>query len=297
MELRELRAFIALAEELNFSRAAERLNMTQPPLTRLIRRLEHTLGVELFQRTTRKVVLTKAGNQLLKQVTPLIDQADAVARSIRHEVADRASSIVIGCTSLGFITVLPEALDQLRAAYPDTEVDVREVPTDALVSGLVSAEIDLALLLLPQSHDALEIKSLFRRRMKLAVSASHPLANVKAAPLADFANDKFIMHERDHAPTMYDEIVRCCAVAGFRPKMIEKPWNSTCTALVAASVGVHFVAGEEQCITPAGIVLLDIEDPAPILELGMAWRADDPAEVLEPFKLFAGAAHSPVAAE
>ena len=111
MELRELRAFIAVAEELNFNRAAERLNMTQPPLTRLIRRLEHSLGVELFERTTRKVALTKAGNRLLDEAMPLIHQADAVARSIRHEIADRSSKIVIGCTSLGFITVLPDALD------------------------------------------------------------------------------------------------------------------------------------------------------------------------------------------
>ena len=132
--------------------------------------------------------------------------------------------------------------------------------------------------------------------MKLAVSANHPLANAKKVSLADFANDKFIMHEREHAPAMFDEIVRCCSVAGFRPKMIEKPWNSTCTALVAASVGVHFVAGETQCITPAGIVLLDIEDPAPVLELGMAWRVDDPADVLQPFKSFADRALEPAAA-
>lgn len=287
MELRELRAFTAVAEELNFNRAAERLNMTQPPLTRLIRKLEHSLGVELFQRTTRRVVLTAAGERLMKEAIPLLQQADSTARAIRHDVADRSGKLVVGSTALAFMTVLPDVLSRFRSDFPETEVDVRELPTDKLVSDLVSAEIDVAFLLLPQTHDALEIRSLLRKRMRMAVSKSHPLADKGPVALSAFAEDKFIMHLRADAPAMYDEIVRCCSIAGFRPKMIEKGWNNTCTGLVAADVGVHFVASKTKCVTPSEIAYVEIEDPAPILELGIAWRKTDPSERLAPFKRLA----------
>ena len=283
MELRELKVFVTLAQEGNFRRAAERLNITQPPLTRSIQKLEHSLGVALFTRTTRTVALTTAGERLLARALPLLEQADATARYIRHQVADRSRKFTIGSTALAFITVLPAALQEFRAAYPQTEVEVSEMPTDTLVSRLLSAEIDLAYLLLPQAHPAMTVRSLFKERMRLAVAGNHPLAKQGKAPLSAFAGERFIMHLRKDAPAMYDEILRCCAVAGFRPRTIEKAWNHTCTGLVAAGMGVHFIAGKSACLNAGDIALVTIEDPAPVLELGIAWRKDDHSEHLAHF--------------
>ncbi|MEL6340896.1 MAG: LysR family transcriptional regulator [Myxococcota bacterium] len=283
MEIRELRAFMAVATELNFNRAAERLNMSQPPLTRLIQRLEHSLGVLLFERTTRRVRLTAAGERLVQEAVPFLAQADLVARTVRHEVADRTRFFRLGCTALAFQTVLPEVLTHFQADHEGVEVDVQELPSDRLMSDLQTAELDFALVLLPQSHRALSVEPLLKQRMRLAVSRSHPLAASGRAPLSAFSSDRFIMHMRGDAPAMYDEIVRCCAVAGFRPRMLERNSDNTCTGLVAANVGVHFVAATPDCLASAEIVFVEIDEPAPILELGAAWRMSDPSRLVADF--------------
>ena len=148
------------------------------------------------------------------------------------------------------------------------------------MADLLAAEIDFGLTLLPQDHNGIAVRPLLKQRMRLAVSRTHPLATKRRAALSDFSQDKFIMHLKSDAPAMYDEIVRCCAVAGFRPRMVEKTSNNTCTGLVAANIGVHFVAGTNDCLASHDLAFIDIEDPAPVLELGAVWRDDDPSELL-----------------
>lgn len=284
IDLTALHCFVAVADDLSFRRAAERLHMSQPPLTRLIAQLEHRLGVRLFERTTRRVALTPAGLALLRLARPLLDQAQAVAREVRHHVADRSRALRVVCTSLAFATVLPELLRRFRRAHPKTAVEVTELPTEAQIAALVAAEADVGFVLLPAAHPALEVRPLLRERMRLAVAATHPLAGQGPLPLAMFAHDTFLLHAREENPAMHDEIVRACAQAGVRPKFQQKTRDQNCMGLVSAGIGVHFVAGHAACIGGRSIAYVEIEEPAPVLELAIAWRRDDSAPELALFQ-------------
>lgn len=283
MDIKELRCFLMVAKELNFHRAAERLNMSQPPLTKIINKLEHQLGVKLFSRSTRRVALTLAGLQLLQEAQPLINQADATARKIRHTIINRKQHFVIGTTTLALFSFLPELLKRFREAYPDVNLDVEELPTKAIIAKLVSAKIDVGFPLMPASHSLLEIKSISQEQMKLAVANFHPYANQGPMPLSAFANEAFIIHAPHENPAMYEQIIRCCEQAGFKPLLKEKRPEQSCMGLVSAGLGVHFVYPHMKCVNFHGVTYIDIE-PCPSLEIAIAWRKEDNLEYLTLFK-------------
>jgi DNA-binding transcriptional LysR family regulator len=285
MELQELRCFLAVAEELNFNRAAERLHMTQPPLTRAIAKLEHRLGARLFARTTRRVSLTEAGSKLMKVAVPLLQHADEAARFVRHAVADRTRKLTVGSTVIGLFTVVPKILASFRKANPGIEVDVSELPTDSLIESLVRAEIDVGFILTPAAHPQLEMRPIFRDRMRLAVPADHPLVKRgRPASLQGFANETFILHARNENPSMYDELVRCCARAGFKPRVKEMTASQNCMGWVASGAGVHFVLAARDHPPARGVVVVDIEGSPPVFEVAVAWRKGDPTRLLDAFK-------------
>lgn len=277
MDIKSLRCFIVLAEELNFRKAAEKLHMSQPPLTRLIGQLERELGVALFERTTRRVELTEAGQNLLREARGLILYADETARRIRHATSEASNRLRVGYVPLALYTVLPQFLDQCRKEFPGLELDLRERTTDMQLSELCSAEIDIGFIYMPVYSNLLAFKPVYREPMKLAVSNSHPMANHSAVKLTDFASDVLIMHSRSENPAMYDDILRCCTVAGFSPRILQKADDQSCMALLMAGQGVHFIASGVECLEPNGLKHLAISGTAPTLELAIAWRQEDPS--------------------
>ncbi|NJN58710.1 MAG: LysR family transcriptional regulator [Leptolyngbyaceae cyanobacterium SL_5_9] len=222
MDIKDLRCFIALAEELNFRRAAEKLHMSQPPLTRLIGQLERELGVALFKRTTRSVELTEAGQSLLREARALLLHADEAARRIRHATSEASNRLRVGYVPLALYTVLPQFLGCCRKHFPQVELDLRERTTDMQLSELHSAEIDVGFVYMPVYSDLLAVKAVYREPMKLAVPAHHPMANQQSVKLTNFAGDVFIMHPRAENPAMYDDILRCCTTTGFYPAFYKK---------------------------------------------------------------------------
>ncbi|GAB4377009.1 MAG: LysR family transcriptional regulator [Elainellaceae cyanobacterium] len=277
MDIKDLRCFIVLAEELNFRRAAEKLHMSQPPLTRLIGQLERELGVALFERTTRRVELTEAGQSLLREARGLILCADETARRIRHATSEASNRLRVGYVPLALYTVLPQFLDQCRKDFPELELDLRERTTDMQLSELCSAEIDIGFIYMPVYSNLLTVKPVYREPMKLAVPNSHPMANHSAVKLTDFASDVLIMHSRAENPAMYDDILRCCTVAGFSPRILQKADDQSCMALLMAGQGVHFIASGVECLEPNGLKHLAINGTAPTLEIAIAWRQEDPS--------------------
>ncbi|MBW4652505.1 MAG: LysR family transcriptional regulator [Kaiparowitsia implicata GSE-PSE-MK54-09C] len=277
MDIKDLRCFIVLAEELNFRRAAEKLHMSQPPLTRLIGQLERELGITLFERTTRRVELTEAGQSLLREARGLILCADETARRIRHATSEASNRLRVGYVPLALYTVLPQFLDQCRKDFPELELDLRERTTDMQLSELCSAEIDIGFIYMPVYSNLLAVKSVYREPMKLAVPNSHPMANHSGVKLTDFASDVLIMHSRAENPAMYDDILRCCTVAGFSPRILQKADDQSCMALLMAGQGVHFIASGVECLEPNGLKHLAISGTAPTLELAIAWRQEDPS--------------------
>lgn len=281
MDIKDLRCFIVLAEELNFRRAAEKMHMSQPPLTRLIGRLERELGVALFKRTTRNVELTEAGQSLLREARGLLLHADETARRIRHATSEASNRLRVGYVPLALYTVLPQFLDQCRQDFPELELDLHERTTDMQLNELYSAEIDIGFIYMPIYSELLAVKAVYREPMKLAIPAHHPMANQPAIKLTNFASDVFIMHPRAENPAMYDDILRCCTMVGFSPRIFQKADDQSCMALLMAGQGIHFIASGMECLEPTGLKHLVIDDTVPTLELAMAWRREDPSSIVK----------------
>jgi DNA-binding transcriptional LysR family regulator len=285
MDIKALRYFLQVAETLNFNRAAEKLNISQPVVTRVISQLEHEIGSKLFERTTRRVALTPAGAVLLKETRPLISHVEAVQQTVRHSVAEKSGRLTVGYTTLAMQSITPELLRKFKAAYPGIEVDVREMTTQAQIEALLSAEIDIGFILTPTEEEGLTITPIHHERLRLAVPDQHPhVTSGKSAPLSAFAADYFIIPSRKQFPAVYDEIIRACDVAGFRPRLKECGENQTCVGLARAGLGVVFVSGRTTDIPSDGLIFIDIDDPAPVMEIAVVWRTRDPSTLLSPFK-------------
>jgi len=284
MEIKELRCFAMVAETLNFNRAAEQLNMSQPVVTKTIAQLEHRLGVKLFDRTTRRVALTAAGVVLRREAEGLLGHLDQVQREVRHAIAEESGRFAIGVTPLAMQTVFPATLRGFRAAHPEIEVSICELPSEAQLKALLAAEIDAGFLLEPAGHPELELRTLHAEQMRLAVPASHPhlhrLGNAPM-PLQAFAGETFIIPPRTQNPGVHDEIIRACAVAGFRPRVKDCTEGQSCLCLVEAGMGVSFVTSRVECAASGEMRIIDLEDPAPTLSVALAWRRDDPSPLLD----------------
>lgn len=290
MEIKELRCFVRVAETLNFNRAAEQLNMSQPVVTKTIAQLEHKLGVKLFDRTTRRVALTAAGVVLRREAEGLLAHLDQVQRAVRHAIAEESKRFAIGVTPLAMQTVFPAVIRGFREAHPGIDVTIHELPTDAQVKALLAAEIDAAFLLAPAADDALEVREIHSEQMRLAVPTSHPhlkSLGLGPMPLSAFAGETFIIPPRSENPGVHDEIIRACAVSGFRPKVKDCTEGQTCLCLVEAGMGVSFVTNRIDCATSDDMRIVDLEEPAPTLSVALAWRREDPSPLLETLRQLA----------
>lgn len=284
MEIKELRCFDCVAETLSFKRAAERLNMSQPVVTKTVAQLEHRLGAKLFERTTRRVSLTSAGVVLRREVEGLLAHFDQVQRQVRHSIGVQSGRFGIGVVPLAMQTMFPQVVRQFRELHPDIDVEVQELATEAQVKALLSAELDVAFLLAPVSNPELDIHVIHEERMRLAIPVGHPhldqLENCEI-PLAAFASETFIIPPRTRNPGVHDEIIRACAIAGFRPRVKDCHDPDSCLGLVEAGLGVSFIASQMECDARSGIRIIDLEKPAPVLTVAVAWRREDPSIFLE----------------
>lgn len=284
MEVRELRCFNGVAETLSFRRAAERLNMSQPVVTKTVAQLEHRLGARLFDRTTRRVALTSAGVVLRREVEQLLAHFDKVQRDVRHTIGVQSGRFGVGVVPLAMQTMFPQIIRQFRDEHPDIDVDVAELATEAQVKALLSAELDVAFLLAPVSNPELDVHILHEERMRLAIPVDHPhlerLENCEI-PLAAFANETFIIPPRVRNPGVHDEILRSCAIAGFRPRARDCHESDSCLGLVEAGLGVSFVASQMECDARPGIRIIELANPSPVLTVAVAWRRDDPSTFLQ----------------
>lgn len=283
-DLRSLRAFVVTAEELNFRRAAERLHMSQPPLSRMIAALEDSLEAKLFERSTRMVELTGAGKRLYGEALGLLEKADDLARMMKRESRERRR-FSIGCTATAYCTAFPQMVARIRELHPELEIELREMNSDAQIEALAGAKIDAGIVLLPASHPALEVTPFASIRMQMALPAAHPKAgSPNGVSLKEFARDVFIVHAREENPAMYHEILHHCAKAGFRPRTLAKKKGQNCMALVASGAGVHFTASDGRCLRIDGVEFVGLAGEAPVLRMGFAWRKDEAFPVIESFR-------------
>jgi DNA-binding transcriptional LysR family regulator len=285
MELRHLRYFVAVAEELSFNRAAQRLRISQPPLSNQIKQLEEEFGVLLFTRTNRGVRMTEAGETLLDEVRHIFVQLEQSTR-----VVQRVGHGEVGHLTLGFVPsasneALPPILRTFRHHFPDVELFLREMRPDRVVQRLHDKQIDAGFLYLPLDDASLNIECVSREPLVLALPESHRLASEPRIALQALTEEPFILPARYSMPGLYGQVTGACHQAGFDPTAVQKDvWlMQTIVGLVAGNIGVALVPASLQNLRRRGVVYKPVYGLSPTVELGMVWRRDDPGAVLRSF--------------
>ena len=286
MELRRLRYFVAVAEELSFSRAAQRLRMAQPPLSNQIKQLEEELGVLLFERTSRGVRMTGAGELLLEEARRIFVQVDQTVR-----VVQRVGYGEVGRLTLGFVPsssneVLPPILQRFSERFPGIELFLQEMRPDLIVRRLHDKQIDVGFLYLPLEDKSLNVERVSREPLVLALPETHPLASEPQVELQAVAKEPFVLPARYQLmPGLYGQVTEACRQAGFVPNAVQKDvWlMQTIVGLVAGSIGVALVPASLQNLSRKGVVYKSVHGLSPTVELGVIWRNNNRGAVLNSF--------------
>ncbi|MBD1544334.1 LysR family transcriptional regulator [Arthrobacter sp. IA7] len=274
MELRQIEAFLAVAEELHFGRAAHRLRMAQSPLSQTIRKLENELGSDLFERNTRSVALTTAGVAFLPHARRIIDELDLARRSAVTEPGTFYGRLSIGFSGALNHRTLPPLTRALRNRYPSLDLTLTGgLLTQDAVQQLRNGSLDLAFVGLPLDAGALATRPIALEQLGAAVPVDHPLAERPAIGLAELSDDGFVTMRAAQGSTLREGIFAACAAAGFRPRVAQEVTDPyTALSLVAGGVGVSLMPASVASIMPGGTVFIPLTGTAPLLESGVAWN-------------------------
>lgn len=241
IDLRLLRQFVAVAEELHFRRAAARLHMSQPPLTAAVKRLEAEVGAVLIERGRKTVALTPAGRTLLDEARALLAQADAALQATRAAAAGRSGFVRLSYVGSAMYGRLPACIQAFRREHPNVSLQLRELTTATQAAGLRDGSLDVAVLI-PPLPDAggLVLRPFDRDRLAIALPAAHPLA--ASASLADLAAEPFVLWPSAEGQGFYARAMQLCAEAGFRPRVAQEAHGMhSVLALVATGAGIGLI--------------------------------------------------------
>lgn len=279
MELRHLRYFVAVAEELSFTRAAKKLRINQPPLSAQIRQLENELGTQLVRRLTRGIELTDAGKLLLEQARIILKQVDDAAIGVRRRGRGETGRIIVGSSGAIFHPLVVRALYECKTRYPNLTIaaEVEVTNTSLLLAWLRTGRVDLCLLGTPiDDSEGLAIEPLVDEDCVIALPIGHALANSPSLRLASLAKEKFVLFARGFSPALYDSVVAACAKAGFKPKLDQElPQIVNVIPVVAAGFGVSIIPRSFSEIRFAGVSYIDIDGEAPRSALALVYRRDE----------------------
>lgn len=292
IDTKSLQVFVAVAEELHFGRAAERLHVAQPPVSQRIRALERQLRVQLFERTTRSVRLTDAGEALLehsRRILASLDEAEAVCRA--------AGTGTVGRVRIGFAGAsshddLPRLTRAVRRSYPGIELELHGQTYAEEASALVAAgELDLAFARLPIDAPGLDFRVINTEQLLCALPAQHPTARSKTVDLAALADEPFVTFPAYRGSSLRAVTIRACGDAGFAPHIVqEAPDSATILALVAAGVGVTLTLSSVRHVQRTGVAYRPVRGQIDALQAVLVWRADNPSRALRRVLDIAGTA-------
>ena len=312
MELRQLRSFVVVAEEMNVGRAATRLHLTQPSLSRQIAALEHDLGVELFARVRRRFVLTAAGETFLAEARDLLHRSDEAVRAAQRTQRGELGTLRLRFVQSATFEALPRILRAFRQAYPEVVLDLETLTTLRQTEALRDGRIDVGLLRPNAPAVALGTTSAGQRVASGAGSARgttvvelapglasrvvaadplvavlparHPLAKRKRLRLAELADEPFVFYTRASGPAVFDTIVGFCRAVGFTPRIEQEAADvQTIVSLVAAGLGVSLLISPTPPSNPDAVVYRDLSDDLPPWQLSAAWSPDNRSPVLARF--------------
>jgi DNA-binding transcriptional LysR family regulator len=285
-ELSQLRCFVAVAEDLHFGRAAARLNMTQPPLSRQVQLLEHALGIRLLARTSRSVALTPAGRAFLLDARRILLLADGAGLAAQRVARGEAGSITLGCTAAASYGLLPRLVAFATAAMPGIDLVLQEMVTAEQMEALASGRLDLGLVRQPFDRRVVESAPILREPLLLAVPQGHALAGGAEPAIADLDRQDFIMWSPVEARYFHDLITGLCAAAGAVPRHVQYiSQTHTMLALVSAGLGLALVPAAARALRFEGVVLRPVRSRRPAeVELHAVWRRDATNPALPGFR-------------
>jgi DNA-binding transcriptional LysR family regulator len=295
VELRHLRYFIAVAEELNFSRAAQRMHMAQPPLSAAIRQLERDLGVELFVRTTREVKLTDAGRAFLAGARRTLADAERAADDAKRAAAGELGHLLVAFSWSTRFETLPVLGRAFRTSHPDVDLLAQEMWNARMPPAFESGSIDVALSLCPEIAAELELAPLRKERLVALLPATHRLTREEAIPLAALADEEFVLFPREIAPRLHDAFMAICRRAGFEPRVRNESFHTGWDLGVLAEIPA--VAMAPQTVAgglPDGIVAVALSEPTDSLETCLILRADETSPTVAAFVAVARSAFGAV---
>ncbi|MCW3064711.1 MAG: transcriptional regulator, LysR family [Solirubrobacterales bacterium] len=275
-EARPLRYFVAVGEELHFGRAAARLHISQPSLSRAIRELELQLGVDLFARTKRSVRLTDAGSALLAHAPRALAELERAVEEARRAGRGEVGTLNVGFLPSATVRLLPAVVRAYRAAFPAVRLHLVEQLDELQLDALAQERLDLGLVRTTRSGSGLTFAALRREGMVVAMPRGHPLAARRRLSYSDLRDEDFVLWPRAAAPETFDAVIEGCRAAGFSPRIgQEAPGASALLGLVAAGLGVSVVADAYAGLAGEDVVVVPLAGARSVLYL--AWRADRPS--------------------
>jgi DNA-binding transcriptional LysR family regulator len=283
MELRHLRYFNALAEALHFRRAAERLAIAQPALSQQIRQLERELGVQLLERTRRRVALTEAGAVFLERARAALAEAEEAVRLARLASRGELGNLGIGVVTSALYGIFPEVVRVFLQRHRQVHLTLHELTVNDQIRALRARRIQVAFIRPPLNESEIEVRTITREPWVAALPTSHRFARQRRVSLRSLAGEAFISFPRELAPGLYDQVISLCQRAGFSPRIVQEAQMQTVVSLVAAGIGVALVPATLQNLSRKGLVYKPVSGAPSKLELAVAWRRDDLSPLLAAF--------------
>jgi DNA-binding transcriptional LysR family regulator len=287
VDLRQIRQFVTLADTLNFHRAAEALNMTQPPLSLSIRRLEDELGTPLFKRHPRGASLTEAAHLALPHARNALMEAEAMARTVRETISGARGRLRVGFVGSATYGLLPAIVPTFRERHSGIDLSLREATSLEVLRGVEQGDLDVGLVRTPLLDIApVALEPLYREALMLLTPRGHWLTVASRARLEDLKNEPFVVYDRVLVPNLFHQIVFACEEAGFFPKVVEEAAHiHTIIALVESGIGIGLApavmrraaAGRTQCLE------LTVADRPLDIGLGLVTRCGEQTSAVRSF--------------
>lgn len=283
LELRQLRYFVAVAEEKNFTRAAERLFMAQPPLSQQIQKLEEQLGVKLFERHTREVKLTRAGKALLSQARPILDSVERAVQYTRKAALGEVGHIGIAFVGSSIHGTLSRVLAEYRRTHPEVEIELLELTAERQYVNLKNGRLRLGFNRVLTADPQLQSVQVEAEPFLIALPSTHPLAHKADLELSDLGQDTWITIPRRYTPWLHDALVSLWHGANITPGTLEAENFHTIAGLVSSGMGVGFVVQSVASMGFPGVVFRKLQVQLPPAPLYMTFLRDDPPAQLSIF--------------
>ncbi|MGF1673745.1 MAG: LysR family transcriptional regulator [Rivularia sp. (in: cyanobacteria)] len=284
IELRHLRYFLAVAEELNFGRAAERLNITQPSLSRQIQNLEKELKTILFERNQRQIKLTVPGQIFLIEVEQILVRFDQGIRIINRASRGEIGQLTVGFQGSSVYDIIPISIKAFRDRFPEVEVIMQPMETSQQVIAIAENNLDVGFVIPPITDANLKVEILLEEPLVLALPENHPLASQSEIPITALANEPLVLASRDRGCGLHEQIFDIYQRVGLRPNVVCAAREmQVMLGFVAAGMGISLLPSHVKNFQRTGVVYRVLTPEAPIAGLGIAWKSENITPVLSTF--------------